>query len=120
MNNITKGIRGAITVDENSSIELEEATKELLKNLIKKNEINKKKISHVIFTLTPDINADFPAKFARENFAWNDVAMICTPEIETHLGLKKCLRVLIVVNCDESFKPLHCYLKGAKNLRPDL
>lgn len=118
--NMTKGIRGAITVESNSSESIENATVELLKEIIKENGIEFKFISHVIFTLTEDLNADFPAKFARNNLGWNDVAMLCFNELSVPNSLKMCLRVLIVLNCEEDFKPKHVYMKGAKVLRPDI
>lgn len=117
---MTKGIRGAITVVENSSQALEDATNEILGALVKENNIDKNLISNVIFTLTPDLNAAFPAKFARISFGWDDVAMLCCHELDVPDSLKMCLRVLIVLNCNENFVPKHVYLKGAKALRPDL
>ena len=114
---ITKGIRGAITVEENTADSIKEATLELLKELIQKNSIDKKNISHAIFTLTNDLNAIFPAKYARLDFGWDNVAMMCYHELDVPNSLEKCLRVLVVVNCEESFEPQFVYLKGAKNLR---
>ena len=114
---ITKGIRGAITVEENSEIALRQATLELLKEICAKNNIEKSKISHAIFTLTSDLNAAFPAKFARLDFGWDKVAMMCYHELNVTNSIEKCLRVLIVVNCDEDFEPEFVYLKGAQNLR---
>lgn len=114
---ITKGIRGAITVGENSSQAIEQATLELLDELISINNINRESISHVIFTLTQDLNAEFPAKFAREKLGWDKVAMMCFHELDVPNSLKMCLRILIVLNCDESFSPEFVYLKGAQSLR---
>lgn len=114
---ITKGIRGAITVEENSSEAIGSATIKLLKEIMVRNNIEINLISHAIFTLTPDLNADFPAKYARINLKWKDVAMMCFNEIEVPNALKMCLRVLVVVNCSESFEPEFVYLEGAKNLR---
>lgn len=112
-----KGIRGAITVEENTAQAIEEATIELLNELIKQNNIKKELISHAIFTLTEDLNAEFPAKFARINLNWDDIAMICHHELNVPNALKKCLRILIVLNCDELFSPKFVYLKGAACLR---
>lgn len=114
---LTKGIRGAITVDENTPEAIREATKELLSTLIMENSIAEKDISHVIFTLTEDLNAEFPAKFARMDFNWNSTAMMCFHELNVPNSLQKCLRILIVVNCENDFKPKFAYLKGAANLR---
>ena len=114
---ITKGIRGAITVDENTSEAIGAATIELLKTIVSKNNIDINLISHVIFSLTEDLNADFPAKYARVNLKWKDVPMMCFNEINVPNSLKKCLRVMIVINCSENFEPEFVYLKGASNLR---
>lgn len=117
---ITKGIRGAITVESNTAQAIEATTVELLGEVLETNNIDKNLISHVIFTLTDDLNADFPAKFARIRFGWDEVAMICCHELNVPNSLKMCLRVLIVLNCEANFSPKHVYLKGAKALRPDL
>ena len=79
--------------------------------------IKKDNISHVIFTLTDDLNAAFPAKFVRLELDWSEVAMICCHELDVPNSLRKCLRVLIVVNVDEGFEPKFVYLKGAEKLR---
>ena len=114
---ITKGIRGAVTVDENSVEAIRNATLELLSLMIKKNNIEISKISHVIFTLTDDLNAAFPAKFARIDMGWKDTAMMCFHELNVPDSLEKCLRVLIVLHCEANFVPNFVYLKGASHLR---
>ena len=114
---ISKGIRGAITVEENTSEAIGSATIKLLQEIVKKNNIDVNLISHVIFTLTKDLNADFPAKYARINMRWKDVPMMCFNEIDVPNSLEMCLRVLLVVNCNENFDPEFIYLKGAENLR---
>lgn len=114
---ITKGIRGAVTVEENTVEALKNATIELLDEMVFKNNIKKECISHAIFTLTDDLNAAFPAKFARKDFGWDNVAMMCFHELNVPDGLPMCLRVLLVINCDESFTPKFVYLKGASVLR---
>ncbi len=114
---MTKGIRGAITVDNNTSQSMKSATLELLNEIIKANKIEKEKISHVIFTTTSDLNADFPAKFARTDLGWDKVAMMCFHELDVPNSLQSCLRILIVYNCSEDFEPEFVYLKGANNLR---
>lgn len=114
---ITKAIRGAITVEENSSEAIGSATIKLLKEMVKRNNIDISLISHVIFTLTTDLNADFPAKYARVNMRWKDVPMMCYNELDVPNSLRKCLRVLIVLNCSEEFVPEFVYLDGAECLR---
>ena len=107
----------AITVESNTSEALEDATVELLNELISQNIIDKNLISHAIFTLTEDLNSEFPAKFARTKLGWDSVAMMCFHELDVVNSIEKCLRILIVLNCDDSFSPKFVYLKGAKHLR---
>lgn len=114
---ITKGIRGAITVDENSPEAIGSAVIKLLQEIVRKNNIDLEYISHVIFSVTPDLNADFPAKYARINLKWKDVPMMCFNEMDVSGALKKCLRVMVVLNCSESFEPEFVYLEGAESLR---
>ena len=114
---ISRGIRGAILADENTPEAIEKATVKLLEEIMKRNNIDLNLISHVIFSLTPDLNAAFPAKFARINMDWEDVPMMCFNEIDVPGSLRKCLRVLVVVNCSENFEPEFVYLDGAEALR---
>ncbi|CCY24666.1 chorismate mutase [Brachyspira sp. CAG:484] len=112
-----KGIRGAITVEENTASAIKDAVIELLNEMVERNGILPENISHAIFTLTDDLNAAFPAKFARIDLGWENVAMMCFNELNVPGALKMCLRVLIVLNCDDSFTPEFVYLKGASTLR---
>lgn len=114
---ISKGIRGAISVDENTPEAIGSATIKLLNEIIKRNNLEKDMISHAIFTLTKDLDADFPAKYARINLKWKDVPMMCFNELSVPNSLPMCLRVLIVVNCGENFIPEFVYLKEAEALR---
>ena len=91
---ISKGIRGAITVDENSPEAIGAATIKLLKEILNRNKIETDMISHVIFTLTKDLNADFPAKYARINLKWKDVPMMCFHELEVPNSLEKVEKVV--------------------------
>lgn len=114
---MTKGIRGAITVDENTEEAIKASTLELLSKMLEENSINIADISHVIFTLTNDLNAAFPARFARLDMGFDDVAMMCYHELDVPNSLPKCLRILIVLNCSDDFVPKMVYLREAKNLK---
>ena len=114
---ISKGIRGAITVEENTPEAICAATIKLLTELMKRNNIEVDSVSHAIFTLTDDLNADFPAKYAPINMKWKDVPMMCFHELNVPNSLPMCLRVLIVINCGEGFVPEFVYLDGAEKLR---
>ena len=114
---MTKGIRGAITVEENTEEAVKQATVELFEQLIKANNLKKHLVSHVIFTVTKDIDAAYPAKFVRSEFGWNYTAFMCEQEMFVKESLPMCIRVLVVYNCEDYFKPAYVYLKGAENLR---
>ncbi len=115
-----RAIRGAITVEHNDANEIIEATKELLCVIINKNEIEQDDIASVIFTITRDLDAAFPALAARQ-IGWTSVPLICSYEIDVVGSLKSCIRVLMHVNTEKSNKDMkHIYLKGARVLRPDL
>ena len=73
---ISKGIRGAITVDENTKEALEAAVVELIGQMFFENNIENDLISHVIFTMTEDLTAEFPAKIAREKFNFRNSILL--------------------------------------------
>ncbi|OGI23246.1 MAG: chorismate mutase [Candidatus Melainabacteria bacterium RIFOXYA12_FULL_32_12] len=117
----TRGIRGAITVEKNSSDAIQKATTELLSSILNENKVVEDDIVSVIFTLTNDLTADFPAKAARKYFSWDDIPMICAQEIPVPGSITLCIRVLILINTTLSKKEIkHIYLGEARNLRPDL
>jgi chorismate mutase len=111
-----KGIRGAITVESNTVEDIAEATETLLSTLTERNRLTMEEVVSVFFTLTPDLNADFPARSARAA-GW-DAPMLDMVELDVPNGLSSCLRVLIHVDRTEPVR--HAYLRGAEVLRPDL
>lgn len=115
------GIRGATTADRNDSEAIYDASVELIGKLVEHNEIDKEEIVNVIFTVSPDITADFPAKAARLGHGWDRVPMICAQEIDVPMKIKYCIRVLITTYSHLERKNIkHIYLKDAALLRPDL
>ena len=115
-----RGVRGAITVNENSAESILSATEEMLHWLIEQNGIEEEDVASLLFTSTPDLNAAFPAKAAR-NMGWRHVALMGFQEIDVPEGLKMCVRVLIHWNTEKSNRELkHAFLRGAMALRPDL
>lgn len=117
----SRGIRGAITVESDCQEELEKATVELFSQIVKQNDVATDDISHIIFTLTKDLKSAFPAKFLRQNFSVQYVPLLCMNELDVEPSLKKCLRILVVVNTSKKQDEIkHVYLGGAKILRSDL
>jgi len=117
---MVRAIRGATTVAENKAELIKEATIELLTTIVKKNNLRLEDIISAIFTVTPDLNADFPASSARE-IGWNMVPLICATEIPVPGSLSRCIRVLIHINSNLRQDQIHhVYLREAVRLRQDL
>ncbi len=115
-----RGIRGAITVERNDRQEIIEATQELVKTIIERNQLSTEDICSAFFTVTPDLNAEFPAKAARA-LGWDYVPLLCAQELDVAGAIARCVRVLVHVNTTKSQREIkHVYLREAANLRPDL
>jgi chorismate mutase len=114
-----RGVRGAITVKENTEEAILAATRELLQVIVKRNEMHPDDIASVYFTTTADLNVTYPALAARQ-IGWSDVALLCGHEMAVPGGLAMCIRVLIHWNTSRSAKEIvHIYLRDAQSLRPD-
>ncbi len=114
-----RGIRGATTADANTHEAILAATDELLRLMIKANELCADDVASVIFTTTADLNADYPALAARA-LGWYDVALMCGHEMNVPHGVPKCIRVLMHWNTTRRAAEVqHVYIKGAARLRPD-
>ena len=112
-----RGIRGATTVESNSKEQIKDATKELLENMVSKNEVLIEDIAAVFFTTTSDISDEFPAVSARE-MGWDTVPLICGHVMAVPHGLAKCIRILILWNTETKQKEIrHPYLRKAISLR---
>jgi len=117
---LVRGIRGAITAESNIKEEIIKRTKELLTTLKKENYFKIKDIVSIFFSVTPDLNAAFPAQAARE-LGWGRVPLFDMQEIDVPGSLPRCIRILVQINCQKSQQEIrHCYLRGAKILRKDL
>ncbi|MCL4163143.1 UNVERIFIED_CONTAM: hypothetical protein GTU68_059133 [Idotea baltica] len=115
-----RGVRGATTVDENDREAILTATRELLALLIRRNGIERDDIASVIFTVTKDIDAEFPALAARQ-LGWSGVPLLCGYEISVPGSLPLCIRVLVHWNTEKRPQEIHhVYARGAERLRPDL
>lgn len=117
---MVRGVRGAITVDENTKEEIVQKTEELLRAIVTVNKIQTNDIASAIFTVTDDLNAEFPAVAARK-LGWIHIPLLCSREIPVPGSLGKCVRVLLHVNTDKSPEEIvHVYLRDARKLRPDI
>lgn len=116
-----RGIRGATSVEADQPDLILAATRELLEEILRQNEIREfDDIVSAIFTTTPDLTATFPAEAARA-LGMRQVPLLCASEIAVPNGLPLCIRVLLHVNSERrSSEIVHVYLREAKRLRPDV
>jgi len=115
-----RGVRGAITVEANDADQIVEATFELLSQLADANDIKVDDVCSIIFSVTKDLDAQFPAVAARR-LGWLYTPLLCTNEIPVPGSLDKCVRILMHVNTTKRQEEIkHLYLREAKQLRPDL
>ena len=114
----TRGIRGATTVERNERDAILAATRELLEVLVRLNGLRPDDVAYVWFTVTPDLDAEFPAFAARE-IGWTEVPLMCGREIPVPGAIAGCIRVLIDWNTAKSQREVrHAFLHRAKELRP--
>lgn len=115
-----RGIRGANCVEENAAECILAATRELLKRMLDSNQVTMEDIVSIHFTLTPDLNAAFPAEAARE-LGLKLTPLLCMQEIDVPTSLPKVVRILMVVNTSLELKEInHVFIGKAKSLRDDL
>jgi chorismate mutase len=115
-----RGVRGATTVEANTREEILTATRQLLALMIRANGIEGPDVTSAIFSLTRDLDAEFPALAARQ-LGWLDVPLLCTYEVDVPGSLRKCVRILLHWNTDKPQDQIrHVYIKEAVKLRPDL
>ena len=113
------GIRGATTVTANTQENILEETKVLLNKIFTANKLKKEDVVSIIFTTTPDLNAEFPAKAARL-IGLNDVPLLGCVEAAVPHGIPLCIRILLHVYLAKETPVRHIYLNEARKLRPDL
>jgi chorismate mutase len=116
-----RGIRGATTVERDEPELILEATKELLEEILRANDITDfEPIAAIFFTTTPDLSSTFPAEAARR-LGMTLVPLICNQEIPVPNRLGKAVRVMLQLNTQKSQAEMkHIYSREAKSLRPDL
>ena len=112
-------IRGATTSEGNTKVEITSAVHELIEELISRNDLKPIDISSIIFTVTKDLNACFPASVARKYSGLDKVAFLDCQQMFVPDDIKFCIRLMAQVKLPLDKKLNHTYLRGASNLRPD-
>lgn len=117
---MVRGVRGATTVECDDAEAILAATEELVREVVAANAIEPENVASALFTVTPDLHAEFPAAAARR-MGWTMVPLLNFTEIGVPGRLEKCIRILVHVNTEKSqAEMVHVYLREAVMLRPDL
>ena len=104
-------VRGATTVEMNDKEMIYEASAEMMREIIERNNIDKDDLVSIVFTATSDLDKAYPAVAVR----------MCVQEMNVEGSLRKCIRVMVTVEGNYDRKNInHAYLRGAVGLRPDL
>jgi chorismate mutase len=115
-----RAIRGATQVEANERAAILEATAELVRAVLDRNDLSAEQLISVVFTATPDLTADFPA-YAARSMGITDVPLLCASEIDVPGAMPRVVRLLAHIESDRprgEFR--HVYLRGAAALRTDL
>ncbi|WP_027408578.1 chorismate mutase [Anoxybacteroides tepidamans] len=116
-----RGIRGATTVMNNEATEIVDATEELLREMIRANDVEASDVANVLISVTDDLTAAFPAQALRRIDGWTYVPVMCMREIPVPGSLPRCIRVMMTVQTKKAQEEIvHIYLRNATQLRPDL
>src|SRR5690606_24902864 len=115
-----RGLRGATTAEANTPEAIEAATVELLQALFEANALDADDIASILFSVTDDLDAAFPAQGARR-MGLTRIPLFCSREIPVPGSCPRCIRVLMHVNTHKSqAEMVPVYLREARSLRPDL
>lgn len=115
-----RAIRGATQAAANTAEAIDLATKELLLEIMKENGLSPQAVISVIFTVSPDLDAAFPASSARE-VGFGEVPLLCGVEIDVPGALERTIRIMAHVESERSKSEIsHIYLGAAKSLRRDI
>jgi|SRR5918912_4037465 chorismate mutase len=112
-------LRGATSVESNDAASIVEATEELMREIVERNELDAARMVSCVFTATDDLDAEFPAVAARQ-VGLDGVSLLCAREIAVPGALAQIIRVLVHYHADDDHRPRHVYLGRARMLREDL
>lgn len=117
---VTRGIRGAITVEANTEAAIIEGACRLTETMLAANQVDAEEITCIFFSVTQDLDAAFPAAGARRA-GLTETPLLCTNEIPVPGSLPRCIRALMLVTTSRKLRDMrHVYLGEAASLRPDL
>src|SRR3954452_25606090 len=112
-------LRGATTVAADERQAIIDATSELMHELLARNALAADDLVSCLFTLTPDLHAEFPAVAPRES-GLSGVPLMCAQELNGPGSMERVIRVMVHRYLPDGGRPQHVYLGEARALRLDL
>lgn len=112
-------LRGAGSVPANEADAILAATDEVMRELMARNRLAPEAMVSCIFTLTEDLDAEFPAVAARR-LGLDKVPLLCAREVPVPGSMPRIIRVLLHYYAEPEHVPRHVYLGEAAALRRDL
>lgn len=113
-------VRGAVQASENGPDSIIAATTDVLNALMDANGIGPGHMVSALFTVTPDLDAEFPAAAGR-GLGLHEVPLICSREIPVPGAMERVIRVMIHFRlARDGARPVPVYLGETRELRPDL
>ncbi|QEC48624.1 chorismate mutase [Baekduia soli] len=112
-------LRGAITVDRNTAQAILGATELLMREIMERNDLVPEDVVSCLFTLTEDLDAEFPAVAAR-GLGFGQVPLMCAREVPVPGSLPRVIRVMMHYHAADDHTARHVYLGEARSLRRDL
>ncbi len=112
-------VRGAVQADANGPAAIAEATSELMRELLSRNELEPGAIVSCLFTTTDDLDAEFPAVAAR-SLGLDAVPLLCCREIPVPGSMPRVIRAMVHYYAPVGHATAHVYLGATQDLRADL
>ena len=115
-----RALRGATRVDVNEREALLAATRELVGEVLARNDLAPQDVVSIVFTATRDLTAVAPALAARQ-LGLHDVALICAQEMWVEGAMPRVVRLLAHVETERRRdEVVNVYLHGTEVLRADV
>src|ERR1700729_4014575 len=112
-------LRGANSVERNDAESILSATSELIHELMSRNGLMAESMVSCLFTLTEDLDAEFPAVAARA-LGLSRVPLMCMREVPVPGSLPRVIRTMVHYYADEDHVPRHVYLGDGPRVRGPL
>lgn len=114
---VVRAIRGAIQLEHDERTHLLKSTAELLAKMMHANNLDDDQLVSILFTVTKDINSEYPALAVKE-LGLEDVPVMCFVAMDVAGAKPMIISALINANMDSPRSEVnHVYLRGAEEIQ---